>query len=220
MINPRDDSPLLVRRHGAFQRLNHWTVAILFVLLALSGLAMLYPRLFFLTALFGGGEEARQIHPWLGVALSALFFLLAIPIVGDNLWNLDDVRWTARLWDILRNRHKGVPDLGKYNAGQKGVYWMQVLLLPILLASGLVIWEEYFGAHTTIETQRLALLAHSIAALIAITVIVVHVYAAIWISGTLRGMTRGAVTGGWAWRNHRKWFRATAAKMAAGRRTE
>jgi transposase len=36
---------------------------------------------------------------------------------------------------------------------------------------------------------------------------VVHVYAAIWVRGTIGAMTRGRVTGGWAWRHHRKWLR-------------
>jgi cytochrome b subunit of formate dehydrogenase len=53
---------ILVPRHGALQRLNHWSVAILFLLLAISGLALLYPRLFFLTALFGGGEPLAELR--------------------------------------------------------------------------------------------------------------------------------------------------------------
>jgi formate dehydrogenase subunit gamma len=36
---------------------------------------------------------------------------------------------------------------------------------------------------------------------------IVHVYAAIWVRGTIRAMTRGSVTGGWAWKHHRKWLR-------------
>jgi formate dehydrogenase subunit gamma len=207
------DAPrILVPRHGTFQRLNHWSVAILFLLLAISGLALLYPRLFFLTALFGGGETVRQIHPWLGVAWSALLILLAIPIIGHNIWNRDDLRWSLRFLDVIRNRRKGLPDLGKYNAGQKAVYWSLLFLMPVLLGSGLVIWEEYFGSWTSIDRQRLALVAHSLAAIVAVTTIFTHIYAAIWISGTLRGMTRGSVTGGWAWRNHRKWFRASLDK--------
>jgi formate dehydrogenase subunit gamma len=122
--------------------------------------------------------------------------LTAGGFAGASLWSPDDVRWMARLSDILRNRHEDVPEIRKYNAGPKGVYWMQDLLLPILLASGLVVREELFGARAGIETPPLAQLAHAVAAVIAITVIVVHAYASIRISGALRGTTRGAVTAG------------------------
>jgi formate dehydrogenase subunit gamma len=40
----------------------------------------------------------------------------------------------------------------------------------------------------------------------------VHVYAAIWVRGTVSAMTQGSVTAGWAWRHHRKWLREEAAK--------
>ena len=55
------------------------------------------------------------------------------------------------------------------------------------------------------------MLIHSVAAVVIICVWIIHVYAAIWVRGTIRAMTRGSVTGGWAWRHHRKWLRALAA---------
>jgi formate dehydrogenase subunit gamma len=50
-------------------------------------------------------------------------------------------------------------------------------------------------------------LLHAAAAVAIICVWIVHVYAAIWVRGTIGAMTRGRVTGGWAWRHHRKWLR-------------
>jgi formate dehydrogenase subunit gamma len=55
-----------------------------------------------------------------------------------------------------------------------------------------------------------ATIVHSIAAVLIILTWIVHVYAAIWTRGTLRAMTVGTVTGGWAWRHHRKWLRELA----------
>jgi formate dehydrogenase subunit gamma len=80
-----------------------------------------------------------------------------------------------------------------------------------------VIWDQYFYAFTSIEQKRIAILIHAIAAVLAISVWIIHVYAAIWVRGTIRAMTRGSVTGGWAWRHHRKWLRALVAKSAAGK---
>ena len=76
--------------------------------------------------------------------------------------------------------------------------------------------EAYFSAYTTIKTQRVALLIHSLAAIAAILVWIVHVYAAIWVRGSVRGMTRGYVTPGSAWRRHRKWLRQLATTGSRG----
>jgi formate dehydrogenase subunit gamma len=84
--------------------------------------------------------------------------------------------------------------------------------------TGLVIWDVYFSPYTTIEQQRIAILIHSLAAVAAIIVWIIHVYAAIWVRGSVRAMTRGYVTPGWAWRHHRKWLRRLAATGSSGPR--
>jgi len=89
-------------------------------------------------------------------------------------------------------------------------------LVPTLFITGLVIWEYYFGSATSIPTQRWALLIHSLCAVAAIIVWIVHVYAAIWVRGSMRAMTQGWVTPGWAWRHHRKWFRSLATTGSTG----
>jgi formate dehydrogenase subunit gamma len=88
----------------------------------------------------------------------------------------------------------------------------------VLLFTGLLAWEVYFGTTTSIETQRAALLIHSLAAIAAIIIWIIHVYAAIWVRGSMRAMTQGYVTPGWAWRHHRKWFRSLAATGSPGPR--
>ena len=212
---PEAGKRLLIVRYTPLQRLNHWTTALLFILLAMSGLVMGYPSLHFFSGPFGGEEAARALHPWLGLGLAASFFLLALPFIRVNTPNGDDVRWLRSVPDLFMHKHEGVPELGKYNAGQKGVYWSQFVLIAVLLVSGLTIWQQYFGGMTTIETQRLALLVHSLAALLAITIIIVHIYAAIWVKGTMQAMIRGTVTGGWAYTHHRKWLQETLAREAA-----
>ncbi len=201
---------LYVPRYTGLQRVNHWITAILFTLLTLSGLAMFTPFLNFLTGLFGGGQATRAIHPWFGVALAVSFTLLFVRFWKLNIPNKDDVEWSKKIGDVVTNREDRLPELGKYNAGQKGVFWGQTALIGVMFVTGLVIWNTYFGGLTSIETQRWALLAHSLAAVIAIAIIVVHVYAGIWVRGTGRAMVRGTVTGGWAYRHHRKWFRQMA----------
>ena len=199
--------PVTVDRYSGGARINHWITAISLVLLALSGLALFHPSLFFLSGLFGGGPLTRIIHPWIGVVLFFSFFGLFLRFWKLNLWKRDDSAWLAHGRDVLSGHEDRAPEVGKYNAGQKCVFWAMSILIIVLIASGLVIWDQYFFAYTTIEQKRWAVLTHSIAAVVIINVWIIHVYSAIWVRGTIRAMTRGSVTGGWAWRHHRKWLR-------------
>jgi formate dehydrogenase subunit gamma len=204
-VHPGD--PVKVDRYTGPARINHWITATCLILLALSGLALFHPWLYFLTNLFGGGQNTRAFHPWIGVVLFFSFFGLFIRFWRANLWKREDVTWLVQLPDVLADREEKLPEVGKYNAGQKAVFWLMSILILVLISSGFVIWDQYFSAYTTIEQKRLAVLAHAAAAVIIICVWIVHVYAAIWVRGTIGAMTRGQVTGGWAWRHHRKWLK-------------
>jgi formate dehydrogenase subunit gamma len=204
-VHPGD--PVTVDRYTTGARINHWITATSLVLLALSGLALFHPSLYFLTGLFGGGQWTRAIHPWIGVLLFFSFAGLFIRFWRANLWKSEDGTWLARLRDVLAGNDDKLPEVGKYNAGQKAVFWGMSLLIIILITSGFVIWDQYFSQYTTIDQKRVAVLIHAAAAVVIICVWIVHVYAAIWVRGTIGAMTRGRVTGGWAWRHHRKWLR-------------
>jgi formate dehydrogenase subunit gamma len=209
-VHPGD--PVTVDRYTAGARVNHWITATCLVLLALSGLALFSPWLFFLTGLFGGGQMTRIIHPWIGVVLAVSFLGLFIRFFSLNFWNRDDTIWMKNLGKVINNKEEGLPELGKYNAGQKLVFWGQSILILALFGSGIVLWDVYFFDYTTIDQKRLAAVVHALCAIGAILIWIVHVYAAIWVKGTLSAMTRGSVTGGWAWKHHRKWFRQEVGK--------
>ncbi len=197
-------------------RVNHWLTAACFVLLVLSGLAMFHPLLFFLAQLFGGGQWTRAVHPWIGCVLTVSYLGMIVQFWRDNLWTRDDTAWMKSIEHVLANEEEGVPEAGRDNAGQKLVFWSMALLVPVLFLTGLTIWEVYFGSLTPIRAQRTAVLIHSLAAVAAIIIWITHVYAAIWVPGSLRSMTRGFVTPGWAWRHHRKWLRRLVATGSAG----
>jgi formate dehydrogenase subunit gamma len=204
-VHPGD--PVKVDRYTGGARINHWITATCLILLALSGLSLFHPTLFFLTALFGGGQITRMIHPWIGVILFFSFFGLFVRFWRANLWVAEDGTWLARLKDVLTGHEEKLPEVGKYNAGQKAVFWGMTLLIVTLIVSGFGIWDTYFASFTSIETKRIAVLIHAAAAVGIICIWIVHVYAAIWVRGTIAAMTGGQVTGGWAWRHHRKWLK-------------
>jgi formate dehydrogenase subunit gamma len=214
-VNP--GNPVTVDRYTTGARINHWITAASLVLLAISGLALFHPSLFFLTALFGGGENVRMLHPWFGVVLFFGFLGLFLRFWRANLWKREDGTWLARLRDVLTAHDENLPEVGKYNAGQKLVFWLMSVLIIILITSGLVIWEAYFADYTSVDQKRLAMLVHALAAIVIICVWIVHVYAAIWVRGTISAMTRGQVTGGWAWRHHRRWLKELVAGRTGGK---
>lgn len=204
-VHPGD--PVTVDRYTTGARINHWITALSLVLLALSGLSLFHPSLFFLSKLFGGGEATRAIHPWIGVVLFFGFLGLFLRFWRANLWRGEDGTWMRRLSDVLRGHEENLPEVGKYNAGQKLYFWLMSIVIIIMIGSGLVLWDQYFAQYTSVEQKRAAVLIHALAAIVSICLWIVHVYAAIWVRGTIRAMIRGSVTGGWAWRHHRKWLR-------------
>jgi formate dehydrogenase subunit gamma len=201
-----------VGRYTPAARLNHWLNAIVLILLALSGMALFHPALFFLTALFGGGTWARIIHPWLGLTLFLTFYSLFLRFWRYNLWSRDDTRWMQHVGDVVAKHDEKLPEVGRYNAGQKIVFWGMSLLILALLLSGIVMWDSQFGQYFSIGQKRLAAVVHAACAVTIIGLWIIHAYAAIWVKGTVRAMTRGSVTGGWAWKHHRKWLREEASK--------
>ena len=197
-----------VDRYVTSDRVNHWVVAMCFVILSLSGLAFFHPSFFFLSSVLGGPVWSRILHPFLGILLFLTFVGLALRVWKENKFKAVDVEWLKRIDEVINNGDG--PDklpIGKYNAGQKLMFWSMVGSVTLLLITGIVIWRSYFAGFFPIVVVRLAFVIHMLAAVIGIISLIVHVYAAIWIKGTLRAMTRGNVDAAWAKHHHPEWYR-------------
>lgn len=209
-----------VRRYSGIARFNHWVVAICFLLLIASGFSLFHPSFYAVgSALFGDGRTVRLLHPWIGVVLTVSFLGLFLRFFFANLPARSDFSWLSHSYYFVFGHEDYLPEVGKYNPGQKFVFWSQTVLILILLASGVLLWgdmlptaERLTGYQATIDIQRWAAIVHGCAAVLSILVFIIHVYAAIWIRGAIDGMTRGTVTGGWGWRHHRKWLRKKVKK--------
>lgn len=197
-----------VQRYAANERINHWFTAICFVLLAASGLAFFHPSFWSLSAVLGGGELSRFLHPILGVLMFLSFFIFAIQKMGDNIMKSYDWAWMGRIGDVLANRDDNMPEIGKYNAAQKLMYWFTFLFMALLLVSGIVMWRQFFSHMFTIDTLRLAALVHAVSGVLLIITIIVHIYAAIWVKGTMSAITKGTVSRAWAKHHHPLWYRS------------
>ena len=196
-----------IERYSPSERANHWFTAITFVLLAASGLALFHPSLYWLTNLLGGGTWTRILHPFIGVVMFVSFFWLAARLWAHNLLSAADRQWLRQLGDVLGNRDEKLPEVGRYNAGQKVLFWIMVISVFLLLVSGIVIWQPYFAPVFSAQALRVAVLVHAASAFVLILGMIVHVYAAIWTKGSIRAMTRGYVSTAWAKRHHGAWHR-------------
>lgn len=198
---------LLLPRYSAGQRLNHWITAITFLLLTFSGLALFHPSLFWFTQFFGGGTWTRILHPYIGVVMFVSFSLLALKFWHHNLLSRNDVQWLKQIKDVVQNHEDRLPEVDRYNAGQKLLFWVMIVTIPTLLITGVVIWRPWFAPYFAIDTVRIAALVHAICAFVMISGIIVHIYAALWVKGTLGAMVRGTVTRAWAAKHHPGWYR-------------
>ena len=201
----------LILRHPVGERITHWAVAIAFLFLFLSGLAMFHPFFFWTSFLFGGGQFMRFIHPIAGVVLVLLFYPYAAQVWRDNCWLPADTGWVKKMWGFMRKEFHAL-DTAKYNAGQKLMFWSMVPIIALLLLTGLALWQPFFAPAFPPSIRRVAGLLHAICAFIMFIGIGIHWYAAYWTRGSVRSMVRGTVTRSWAQFHHPAWYREMAGR--------
>ncbi len=192
-------------RYTPGERLNHWIVGISFILLGLSGLALFHPAFWPFSMLFGGGTWTRILHPYLGVLMAVAYIIMLIRFTRLNLMTATDWQWVRNVRQMVDGDDHNMPEQGKYNGGQKLLFWLLFWCMLLLILSGVALWRTWF--HFPVEWVRLAAVVHSATAAVMIGFIMVHVYAAIWTKCTIRDMWYGTVTRPWAKQHHRGWYK-------------
>jgi formate dehydrogenase subunit gamma len=202
--------PKDLQRYDASERANHWVIGISFILLALSGLAFFHPAFFPLTQLFGGGTWARILHPYIGVFMAFFFVLLFLRFHKLNKMTDADREWLSRAKEMVEGNDHNMPEQGKYNGGQKMMFWWMTGCMILMTVSGIFIWKAQFNV--PVDLARVGAVVHALVGVVMIAMIMVHVYAAIWTRGTIRAMWYGTVTRAWAKQHHRAWYRQMTGK--------
>ncbi len=194
-----------LERFSLAERCTHWLVAASFVYSALTGLSLWSPRLYWLAALFGGGSTVARWHPWAGVIFAAVFSLLFRAWRRQMLLDADDRLWLRHGRRFIAHEESGLLESGRFNAGQKALFWVQAASGLTLLASGVVLWWP----ESMPRLLRLAaVLLHPAAAVVSISGLIVHIYmGTAAVPGALRSMTRGWVSARWALLHHARWYR-------------
>ncbi|MDQ3783855.1 MAG: formate dehydrogenase subunit gamma [Actinomycetota bacterium] len=193
-----------IARYTLFDRLVHWLVALSFIYLMLSGLALGYPRMAWLYDILGGGQTVRWLHPVAGVVFTFGILLMVFAWTRQMLWRKVDSQWARSLPIYVREGHIDL-DIGKYNAGQKGYYWFSIVTGLLLFLSGIPLWLP--GLVSPGWGQLFRLVHHALF-LLTVGGFIVHVYmSSVMFPGTFSSMTTGRVSRRWAAYHHPSWFR-------------
>lgn len=207
------DSGDRIVRFSVLERIVHWMVAISFIVAALTGMGLYMPGLFWLTGIFGGGAASRWLHPWAGVVFAASLLVMTLMWVRHMVLDSQDLLWLRRVGAYIAHR-PGLPEAGRFNAGQKLLFWAVVVLGAVEFVTGLFMWSpDIYGGTTALQVSYPL---HSFAASGYIALFILHVYmGTIALPGTFETMTHGKITRAWARAHHARWYRQVVAREQA-----
>jgi formate dehydrogenase subunit gamma len=193
-----------VVRYGFRERMIHWTAGFSYLYLMLTGLAFWTPWLFWIATVLGGGSISRMLHPWVGLGFvfaGVLMYGMWAPAMHENE---SDKAWWNAIGHYIRNEDEEVPPVGRFNGGQKLLFWGFFFCGILLLLSGIVLWLPQDFPHIV---RLAAIFVHASAAMLTIGLFMIHVYmGAVLETGALDSVIRGDVSSGFAKEHHRLWF--------------
>jgi formate dehydrogenase subunit gamma len=208
-----------IERFNGFERGIHWLTATSFVLLALTGLVVLYGRYILIPLLGPSGfaglaQFSKFVHNYIGFAFIIGVILTFAIWVRWNLPDRCDLEWLKRGGGLF-SKHSHPPSR-KFNAGQKLIFWSVVLLGGALCVTGLLLLFPLYWAD--LRQMQLAQLAHAVLALFMIAVILAHIYiGTIGMEGAFDAMGTGRVDVNWAIEHHDLWVEELRQRRAAQR---
>ncbi|MHA1152150.1 MAG: formate dehydrogenase subunit gamma [Alphaproteobacteria bacterium] len=228
-----------IERFNEIERFAHWLSAVSFILLALTGLNLLYGRHVLLPVLGPDAFAAlslagKYVHNYVSFAFMAGLVLMLVLWARHNIPNKHDLVWLVQFGGLLT---KGVhPPSRKFNAGQKGLFWIVILGGASMAASGVSLlfpfefsmFEWTFGVLNTFGAELPATLTpleemqwsqwwHAIMALIVNAVILGHIYlGSMGMEGAFDAMGTGHVDENWAREHHSLWVAEVKGETGSG----
>ena len=208
-----------ILRYTFRERLTHWVAAFSYVYLLLTGLAFWSPWCFWIAALLGGGQTSRTLHPWAGLIFAgAVFFMYGMwaPQMRNTAM---DKQWWKSVRYYSTNQDDKMPPAGRYNAGQKFLFWGFFWSSLLVLVTGVVLWiPQYFPWHSSLA-MRLCIFFHASAALFTIGLFMIHLYMGLFAErGAFGSVIRGDVSMAFAKRYHPGWYEEISRQSVAPRK--
>ena len=200
----------IIERFTYLERVSHWAVAISFVILAVSGIVIAFGKFFLLpiigSTLFGWLTYAlKNLHNFAGPLFAVAMLVFMVTYVRDNIPHLHDLKWLLRVKGMITGHEE---PSGKFNAGEKVVFWGGVIVLGlVVIVSGLVLDKLVPGVGELRGQMQIAHLVHAVASLLMMTMFLVHIYmGTIGLDGAYDAMRTGYVDEAWAKDHHELWY--------------
>lgn len=215
----RGFSGRLITRFPSFERFVHWTTASCFIVLALSGLNITFGRALLEPLIGEAGfgtlsHWAKLSHNYLAFPFMLGVALMFLVWVKDNIPGPSDIKWLAAGGGILKKGEH--PPARRFNAGQKGIFWIVVIGGALMSISG---WHLLFPSEGVTEIQFQSKI-HGIVGMIFIAVMIAHIYiGSLGMEGAFDAMGTGQVDENWAAEHHSLWLQEQKAKQAQAGKT-
>lgn len=197
-----------VLRWSGFERAMHWFVAVTFIILAITGLSLLFGRAVLIPLLGHEGfalwaEASKWLHNVVGPFFTVGILLMLLAWARNNIPNAVDVEWFKKGGGMFTGKHVSA---GRMNGGEKVWYWFVVVIGGgVVCTTGLILDFPNFGQSR--ELMQLANLIHGVLAILWIAISFGHIYlGVIGAKGALEGMTTGYVSEEWAREHHDLWL--------------
>jgi len=196
-----------ILRYAFHERLTHWIAAGSYIYLLLTGLAFWSPWCIWLAVILGGGQVSRMLHPWAGLIFTGAVLKMY------SMWSTQmrsteaDKKWWDSIGYYIRNEDDKMPAAGRYNAGQKLLFWGFITCGVLLLLSGVILWFPEYVPWNLRFLRYLAVLIHPAAALLTIGLFLIHIYMSVFAErGAFGSIIRGDVSLTFAKRYHPRWY--------------
>ena len=204
------DTGRKIERFTYFERAAHWSNAVAFVVLAISGLVMAFGKFLLLpligATLFGWLTYAlKTAHNFAGPLFAVSLVIVFFTFLRSNMPSRDDLTWLRKGGGMFGGVE---PPSHRFNAGEKLVFWGGVFLLGgFIVGSGLVLDKLLPGLDYGRGDMQIANIIHGVAAMLITAVFLGHIYiGTIGMRGAYRAMQTGYVDEGWAREHHRYWY--------------
>jgi formate dehydrogenase subunit gamma len=198
-------------RFNALERFVHWMTATCFIILALTGLNITFGKPLLLpligpTAFSSWSLAAKYAHNFVSFPFTIGVVLIFLMWLAGNIPNRVDIEWLKRGGGII-GRDK--PPAYRFNAGQKGIYWIVVLGGAATAISGYLLMFPFYG--TNIANMQAAQVVHGVVAVLFVAVMLAHIYiGTIGMQGAFEAMGKGTVDLNWAKEHHSLWLEEQA----------
>lgn len=200
-------SGLRVPRFKVFERFSHWLTATSFVILGLTGLNVTFGKIV-LQPLIGPyaftaiSQFAKYVHNFVAFAFMLGLALIIAIFLKDNFPSRVDIAWLKQGGGFIPGRHAPA---GRFNLGEKLVYWFSLAAGIAISVSGLLLLFPFYG--TNIVAMQLVQVAHAVVAVLFIALILAHIYiGTVGMEGAFEAMSSGEVDLNWAKEHHDVWL--------------